>query len=78
MLRLKNNLAAILLMYYNILDLLEGPPANRVGLLKSIIDIYQPNHLMFCGLQSEESTRGVLNTPLRTNIFKHMRADIVS
>jgi len=78
MLRLKNNLAAILLMYYNILDFPEGPPANRVGLLKSIIDIYQPNHLMFCELQSEEGIHSVLNTPLRTNIFKNIGAHIVS
>lgn len=94
MLRLKNNLLAIFLMFflsnhcfsqetiktmfYNILDFPEAPPSNRADLLKIIIDNYQPDLFMICELQSEEGANTILNTSLRTNDDRYMRADFVS
>ncbi|MDH5414725.1 MAG: hypothetical protein OEW87_11355, partial [Flavobacteriaceae bacterium] len=65
-------------MLYNILDFPEAPPSNRADLLKIIIDNYQPDLFMICELQSEEGANTILNTSLRTNDDRYMRADFVS
>lgn len=65
-------------MFYNIVDFPELPPSNRADFLKIINDNYQPNHFMIYELQIKEGSSIVLNTSLRTNDKKYMRADFVS
>ena len=65
-------------MFYNLLEFPDAPPSNRVSILKTILDDYQPDLFMVCELQSEEGANTILNTSLQTNDKRYEKADFVS
>ncbi len=59
------------LMFYNLLDFPEAPPANRDIILKNIIDEVEPDIFMVAELQSDSGAGIILNNALNdeANIY---------
>lgn len=64
-------------MMYNILDFPSAYPANRVSILKDILDEYDPDIFMVCELQNQYGAYLILNTALNYNGEKYMMAPFV-
>ncbi|PIE48670.1 MAG: hypothetical protein CSA39_06510 [Flavobacteriales bacterium] len=65
-------------MFYNLLEFPEAPPANRPAILKNILDSYNPDLFMVCELESEQGANTILNTALQTADNRYARAKFVS
>ena len=67
----------IKVVFYNVLDYPEAPPANRATILKSILDDIQPDIFMVAELQSEAGADEILNTSLQRADNRYARAAFV-
>lgn len=65
-------------MFYNLLEFPEAPPANRPVILKNILDSYLPDLFMVCELESEQGANTILDTSLQTADNRYARAEFVS
>ncbi|WP_019038633.1 T9SS type A sorting domain-containing protein [Psychroflexus tropicus] len=48
-------------MFYNLLNFSSAPPSNRLELLNSILDSYEPDLLMVCEVESQQDGIDILN-----------------
>ena len=65
------------IMFYNLLDFPEAPPANRELILKNIIDVAQPDVFMVAELQDQIGADLVLNQALNDDNNNYASAPFV-
>lgn len=65
-------------MFYNLLEFPEAPPANRPVILKNILESFGPDLFMVCELESEQGANTILETSLQTTDNRYARAEFIS